>query len=99
MVSIFKYPFSIYSMKHNRINDNFSIPMPDKSQILTVQMQSVRNVPCIWAIVDTHMPFIDRHFTIKGTGHPIGVEESLKYIGTIQEWGGGFVWHVFERIL
>ncbi len=93
MVSIFKYQFDIV--------DEFVLEMPETSKVLTVQLQVGRSkgdgVPCLWAMVDTNMPMIDRHFTVKGTGHEINIEEKLDYIGTIQQMRGRLVWHVFER--
>lgn len=32
-----------------------------------------------------------------GTGHEI-VEQNLKYIGTVKQFGGSLVWHLFEQL-
>ena len=87
MLTIFKYPFEI--------TDEFSLAMPQSSQILSVQYQD--DQPVFWAIVDTEAPVVIKYFCIFGTGHLMPVESQLEYKGTIQN--NSLVWHIFEDIL
>jgi hypothetical protein len=68
------------------------VPMPQGAEILDVQMQN--ELPCIWAMVDPHAPVEAKTFVIHGTGHVVGDDTKLSYIGTVQQ--GTLVWHVFE---
>ena len=42
------------------------VTMPDKAEILTVQLQNGR--PWIWALVDISEQLVERNFNIIGTG-------------------------------
>jgi hypothetical protein len=59
-------------------------------------------VACIWALVDTERPTVDRKFWMFGTGHPIDERDveldALYFIDTVQLLGGTLVFHVFEEI-
>jgi DNA-directed RNA polymerase subunit RPC12/RpoP len=83
---IFKYPLPI--------DDEIEISMPEGSKILTVQTQ--KEGPCIWAIVDTDAPLTTRRLCLRGTGHIFRGNEG-KYIGTYQLDSGPFVFHLFEE--
>lgn len=76
-------------------SDTFTISMPGRAMLLSVQMQG--GAPMIWALVEPDAPVTERRFRIAGTGHPI--EEEIRYcLGTFQtptEWGV-LVFHVFE---
>lgn len=87
MRSIWKYPLAI-------ADEIQEIDMPIGAKILTVQIQ--RGVACMWALVDPEAEKTKRAFKIIGTGHPIKVDVTLDYIGTVQQLGGTLVWHVFE---
>jgi hypothetical protein len=66
--------------------------MPEGAEILTVQMQN--GEPCLWALVDAHLPTTNRKILIRGTGHDAsGVG---RYISTFQMKGGALVFHAFE---
>jgi hypothetical protein len=67
------------------------VVMPDKAEILTVQLQN--GSPWIWALVDTSEELVERNFNIVGTGWELE-EFNHKYITTFQN--GSYVWHVFE---
>jgi hypothetical protein len=67
------------------------VTMPDKAEILTVQLQNGR--PWIWALVDISEQLVERNFNIVGTGWELE-EFNSKYIATFQD--GSYVWHVFE---
>jgi len=75
-----------------KLTDSQQIKMPERAEILSVQMQG--GVPCIWAQVDTDYDLETRLFYIYGTGHRMDDFAVMKFIGTVQE--GQFVWHVFQ---
>lgn len=83
MRTIYKYPFEI--------TDVFTIKMPGHSKILDVKMQN--GTPCIWALVDTEEPEIEKTFYLYGTGHKFTKGE---YVGTFQVNGGELVFHLFK---
>ena len=87
MKTIFKYPLEA--------DDYQTVIMPRGAQILTVQAQ--REIPCIWAMVDTDNEPEERYFRMAGTGHLFTSKDKLlRYIGTFQVRAGGLVFHVFE---
>ena len=93
---VYKYPL--------KVEDYQVVTMPKGAQILTVQTQ--REEPCIWALVDTEndpeeryfrIAEEKRYFRIAGTGHPIRLKDKLlRYVGTFQLIGGDLIFHVFE---
>lgn len=74
--------------------DEFALVMPAPATIIAVQMQHDR--PTIWAIVDSseNVPQITRRLVVVGTGHRL--PDNARHLGTYQEDGGMFVWHLFE---
>lgn len=76
------------------VKDNLTIELPIGAEILTVQSQ--RDKPCIWALVDNDAIKENRKFKIIGTGNPIENLSNSKYIGTFQLYGGSLVFHLFE---
>lgn len=89
MLKIFKYqvPFAD--------EGSFSLDLPEGAKILTVQTQ--REQPQIWALVDPDKPAETRNFLSFATGSPIRENiENLSYIGTYQE--RTYVWHIFETL-
>jgi hypothetical protein len=90
MKKIFKYPIGL-------AGEVVQYSLPKGSEV--VAFQSQRDIPCIWAIVDTDEGRTEiRRFMIHGTGHQIKEETSYnkRYIGTCQTHNGGYVWHLFE---
>jgi hypothetical protein len=90
MKTIFKYEFNI--------TDEFFLTLPKDAIVLTVQTQ--RNVPVLWALVDPEAPTENRYFALRGTGHNADDLEENKdahYVGTFQMQGGALVFHLFER--
>lgn len=81
------------------VEDKFTLQMPTKSKILSIQQDQQTQQPCIWALVYPNNPKEARFFELFGTGNPIhndmGVER--KFIGTCQLLDGAFVGHLFER--
>lgn len=85
--SIWKFPIQIVNTQ--------SVIMPYGSKILCVQTQGEQ--ACLWAQVKVADTMSDRTIDIFGTGHDIADLFTRTYIGTIQQFGGRLVWHVFER--
>lgn len=85
MKRVFKYPIPVV--------DGFTIDMPKGAIVLCVQTQ--REKPCIWALVDPIAPKETRHFRLAGTGHAIN-EAIARYVGTFQIGEGALVFHLFE---
>lgn len=71
------------------------LTMPVGAEILSVQTQ--RDEPQLWALVDPDAPKAKRQFHVYGTGWDVE-QENLRFIGTVQMRGGAFVFHVFEEI-
>jgi len=86
MKTIYKYPLENTSGK-------YAISMPSEAEILYINAQ--RNVPCIWAMVDTEKPIETRQFRLYGTGHPVE-ENDLFHHGSFFMQEGRFVFHLFE---
>ncbi len=84
--TIWKFPLDI--------DDHVVIRMPRGAEILSADAQS--DTLCLWAIVDPSAPKADRHFFVRGTGHPMSVHVPVRHIDTVQMLGGTLVWHVFE---
>lgn len=87
MKTIHKYPLEI--------SDKQTIKMPSGAKVVAIQCQN--DIPCIWAEVETDNPMMNRRIHIFGTGGPIETE-NLKYLGTVQQYGGGLVWHIFQAL-
>jgi hypothetical protein len=81
--TIWKFPLETTDLQ--------TVRMPSGAVVLTVEAQDAR--PCLWALVDSEAPKVNRRFAIYGTGHPFGGGD---YIGTYQLVGGALVFHVFE---
>lgn len=88
MKTIWKYTLEVI--------DNQLLELPEKSEILTVQMQ--HGYPQLWAIVNSELPKEKRHIRIHGTGHMVISVDNLKYISTFQMEKGELVFHVFEVV-
>ena len=73
-----------------------SVRMPTGAEVLSVQTQ--RETPCIWALVNPDAPPENRRFEVYGTGQPINLSRPLKPLGTVQMMGGYLIFHVFEVI-
>jgi len=97
MKKIFKYKILF--------TDVSEVDMPVDAEILTVDKQGdslensgVENHLFIWAIVDDEEKQTEmRRFRIAGTGYPLG-DFNLKYINTVQIYGGYEIYHIFEII-
>ncbi len=80
------------------VTDTQAVRMPLGARVLTVQDQAGR--PCIWALVDEGAAPTAYHFRVYGTGHAVDFSDGCtNHVGTIQQRGGGLVWHVFTDAL
>ena len=85
MKTIYKYPIKI--VDHQVLN------LPMGAEILTVQTQ--KGEPFLWAKVDTdERETTEVNIYVHGTGHPVR-DETAVYLGTIQQFNGDLIWHVF----
>jgi len=86
-LAIWKFPLEV--------TDISKVEMPEGSKVLTVQTQ--RETPCIWALVNTTARTVVRSFRVCGTGHPLEDEvKDYPYVGTFQLQGGALIFHVFQ---
>lgn len=87
MRTIYKYPLTEGQIQ--------VLSLPEDYEILSVQGQD--NVPCLWALVNPHLPKVNVQIGIYGTGHNV-YAEALRHISTFQLFGGSLVFHAFEII-
>lgn len=57
-------------------------------------LQSHRFMPCLWILIDPKEPLEEASFQVYETGWEDTPSEG--YLGTWQEAGGSFVWHLFQ---
>ena len=88
MLRIWKYEIAA--------QNEITIEMPQQAEILCVQTQ--KEIPNIWALVDPDLPSEVRTFTVVKTGHLIENKGPMRYIGSFQLVNGNFVGHLFERV-
>lgn len=91
-MKIFKYELEVINSQ--------TLQLPADAVILSVKNQNEKI--CLWAIVDPDSNKLqDRRIRLFGTGHtfPDAYEEEFKFIGTVVQMGGQFVWHVFEDLI
>jgi len=85
MQAIWKFPLEV--------TDSWRVEMPAGADVLTVQTQ--RDKPFLWAIVDTEEEVVVRTFATYGTGHE-HFSISGQYVGTYKLENDFFVFHVFD---
>ncbi len=68
--------------------------MPKGAKLLAVQTQ--RNMPHLWALVDENLELEPRAFATYETGDPLPENKPGKYVGTYQLENGQLVFHFFE---
>lgn len=76
------------------ITDVQAVRMPAGAEILSVQFQN--ESLCLWALVETTEKNSARLIYVVGTGNPFP-EGDFRFIGTVQQFGGKLIWHVFEQ--
>lgn len=79
-----------------KTTDEQVLMMPDGAQILTVQIQEITDIPCLWALVNPDANKVKRIIETFGTGNPVA-SGTRAYIGTYQKLKGALIFHVFER--
>ena len=77
------------------IADNIKIQLPEGAKQLHVAAMSNQSLN-LWALVDVDAPFVDRKFSLRGTGHPADGLENVPFIGTVIMMGGAFVCHLWD---
>jgi len=87
-MKVFKYPLDVKDEQH--------VLMPKGAEILCAQ--TVNGQAVLWALVKPDNKEVTRIIHMFGTGHNVVYKrEYLHYIGTIQQWEGKLIWHVFEE--
>lgn len=88
MLTIYKYPIPI--------EDHFTLELPEGAKILTVQAQ--RDIPQLWAMVDSETKKETRYFRLGRTGYPLDDDylRVINHIGTFQIENGTLAFHLFE---
>ena len=80
-----------------KIEDEQELGIPSPAIPLSFQLQD--RLPTLWCLVDREKGMVWKKFRLAGTGHLIKNSlEELKYIGTVQIWGGRLVYHLFEIV-
>ncbi len=75
------------------VTDKQVIHAPKGAKFLTVQTQ--KNTPCLWVLVDPDIPRVSYSISTYGTGHKI--DDTIgTYIGTYMTQADNFVGHVFN---
>lgn len=90
MITIWKYELEI--------TDEQKIDMPFGARILSVQLQSGK--PQLWALVETRNSTLPVKILVAGTGNPINMPESARFVDTFQimnQRGHSLVFHVFTE--
>lgn len=74
------------------IEEEIKVDMPVGARVLHVQSQ--KDIPYVWALVDPSAELKEHYFYIAFTGEDVPNEG--EYLGTIFQFDGTYVWHVFE---
>lgn len=82
---IWKWPLAVTDVQ--------KISVPKGAQILTAQVQG--DTLSVWALGDTDVETEERLIRVIGTGNPIPTNPG-KFIATVQLYGGGLVFHIFD---
>lgn len=77
------------------LQDQFSIPLPEKAEVLTVQTQHGR--PQFWAVVSPTAKTEDRTFYLAGTGHKLP-DVPMRFVGSFQLHNEALIFHLFEAL-
>lgn len=72
-----------------------SVQMPGHAQLLAVQNQD--ELVQVWALCDPAQPvMVPRHFMALKTGEHVDLDDTARFVGTVQLTGGRYVAHIFE---
>jgi len=66
---------------------------PHKPLAVLAGLDPATGGPALWIELDPDAPRVDRHFVVRGTGHPIDEDEI--HVGSLID--RNFVWHIYER--
>ena len=88
-----------YIIKLSEARDLHMINMPKGAKVISVINQ--REDLAIYAIIkdDDYIPTVDyiiRQFRIAGTGHPLNLPVSAKFVGTVSFRDGALILHVWD---
>jgi len=86
MLTIWKYQLEVVGTN--------TVQIPRGGRVLAVQTQ--RDIPCIWVLVDPDNSLEAWRFYVYGTGHEV-LSDPDDYLGTVQVLNGRLVFHVFGR--
>lgn len=87
-MKIFKYEL------RSDTDENQSVIIPVEHRIVDVQTQD--NKIMFWAMVSELYGKQPVKFRVFSTGHTI--PKDYEYVGTTQQYGGVYVWHVFKYV-
>jgi hypothetical protein len=87
MLTVYKYDIPL--------KGRFTLELPRGAKILAFMAQ--HDTPGIWALLDPEQLPQTRVFRLVGTGHQVGDQEQLDYLGSCVT--RFFVWHLFETHL
>lgn len=87
-LKIYKYPL--------KVQDEQVVKMPIGADILCVEL--VKDIPCLYALVNSEADEKEITIEIFGTGHDIEILQR-RYIGTFKQLNDSFVGHVFQRFI
>ena len=73
--------------------DRQTIFIPENAKFLCIQSQ--KEIPYLWYLVDVEIQTIPTTFRIIGIGHHIETDFNGKHLGSYQLMDGSFVGHVF----
>lgn len=77
------------------MRDYSIVQMPKGARILSVGNKN--ETLCVWALVETSAPMVERTFRIAGTGHPVNYDVTPEmFVGTAMFESGRLVFHVFD---
>lgn len=82
MKTIHKYPIAI--------TDSQEIQMPGGAYVIHAGLDP-KDIPCVWAIVETDQPIEAKKILVVGTGHPLPFWHG--HVGSFVD--ESYVWHVF----
>ena len=86
MKTIFKYPLLV--------DDNQTVILPTGARVLSVAEQ--RGNIVLYALIDDEEKAQSVYtIRIRGTGHYAGELDPCRFLGTINQHDGQFMWHVF----
>lgn len=88
MRTIHKYPLDII--------DRQTIAVPVGAKPLAVQLQ--QDQLCLWCEIDTDNKPGGMAIYIFGTGNQMPRWRAHAYIGTVQQFDGALVWHVYTEV-